>query len=49
MIGKILAAILVIWLVCLAIGAGFHILGQIIWLAIVLSLISVAIGWFNRS
>lgn len=34
---KILAYIALIWLVCLTLGAGFGVLGEIIWFAILLT------------
>lgn len=45
---KILAAIALIWLVCMAIGAVFSIIGKIIWVAILLSLIAVAWGFLSN-
>lgn len=39
---KILAAIALVWLVCLAIGAAFGILGKIIWLAVLATAIGAA-------
>ncbi len=45
---KILAAIALIWLICLAIGATFSILGKVIWVAILLSLIAAAWGFLKK-
>jgi hypothetical protein len=45
---KILAAIALIWLVCMAIGAAFSIIGKIIWVAILLSLIAAAWGVLKK-
>ncbi len=45
---KILAAIALIWLVCMAIGAAFSILGKIIWVAIPLSLIAAVWGFMQK-
>lgn len=45
---KILAAIALIWLVCMAIGATFSILGKVIWVAILLSLIAVVWGVLKK-
>lgn len=46
---KILATILLIWLLCLAIGAAFGVLGKIIWLAILLTVISAVYGYIKRN
>jgi hypothetical protein len=48
MILKILAAIALIWLVCLVIGASFHILGSINWVAVLLTVIGVVYGFLNK-
>ena len=45
---KILGTIVLIWLICLAIGAGFGILGKIVWLAILLSAIAAVYGFIKR-
>ena len=45
---KVLAAIVLIWLVCLLIGAAFKILGSIIWVAILLSLIAAVWGYIDK-
>lgn len=45
---KILAAIALIWLVCMAIGAAFSIIGKIIWVAILLTLIAAVWGFMTR-
>ena len=46
---KILAAIALIWLVCMAIGAAFSILGKVIWVAILLTLIAGVWGFMKRT
>ena len=45
---KILAAIALIWLICMAIGAAFSIIGKVVWVAILLSLIAMVWGVLKR-
>ena len=41
---KAIGTIVLIWLVCLLIGAVFKILGTVIWIAILLSIIAAVYG-----
>ena len=45
---KIIAVIALIWLVCMAIGAAFSIIGKIIWVAILLSVIAAVWGFVQK-
>lgn len=45
---NLIALIAVVWFLCLAVGAVFGILGKIIWLAILVSLISLFWGYVHR-
>lgn len=45
---KLLATLLVIWLVCLLVGASFGILGKVIWIAVLATLIGALWKYIKR-
>ena len=45
---KLIALIVLIWLICLLVGTSFGILGKVIWIAILASLIAAVWGYLHR-
>jgi len=46
---KVIAAIVLVWLVCLLIGAAFGVLGKLIWIAILGTAVAAIYGYIKRN